>query len=541
MKKNVLFFSMLCALLCISCQDDALEDIIAQNETNQMVETRSGNSWDTCIQGTLRSGKPVKFPWSDSSTTAIPDDVRTNIAEKDGWRILYTSIEFDGCDVNVTETDAGTNYLLLYNIYTGILKGFVYEERSVNPNNHAYWVLSTDRKTTLFNFSTKFAKPMDSPDSPQEVVLSMVSKNGLTKGFETGWNCFMTELAYDPNSINEKLSIFGYSLNKASITFKGAYQSTSSGTIVTAAQGQSSTINGIATSIGQSAKNWIKEKATGDNPIIEIGSAALQTITEKGISGIISTGLYKIFGSLLGTKRTNYDLSFTTDGSITIEGESTTPSSGLITPISGIPLNGLNHSLGVWNLATAPVSTLDAYAPLQRCQNGPQRIEYYYKVKHTPFANIQINPILQEQYDRHPSINLIQYIDGSEDEVGYTIPKGANEIAFREINYSNVMYDDGTTRIAPSDNSYNILIANVLPDRTVDASTPGGRSVPAIALRDRGYYINDRLACKIMLHFYCANEPYNVKTFIPTYKYNPTQSTRHYAWTQEELDRLGYR
>lgn len=33
MKKNILFFSMLCALLCISCQDDALEDIIAQKGT----------------------------------------------------------------------------------------------------------------------------------------------------------------------------------------------------------------------------------------------------------------------------------------------------------------------------------------------------------------------------------------------------------------------------------------------------------------------------------------------------------------------------
>ncbi|HJC97038.1 MAG TPA: hypothetical protein H9925_11420 [Candidatus Phocaeicola gallinarum] len=540
MKKNILFFNMLCALLCISCQDDALEDIIAKNETNQMVKTRSGNSWDTCTHGILRSGKKVRFPWSDSSTTAIPDDVRTDITEEYGWRILYTSIEFDGCDVNVTETDAGTNYLLLYNIYTGILKGFVYEERKVGNNNHAYWVLSTDRKTTLFNFSTKFAKPMDSPDSPQEIVLSMVSKNGVTKGFETGWNCFITELAYDPNSINEKMSIFGYSLNKASITFKGAYQSTSSGTIVTAAQGQSSIINGIATSVGQSAKNWIKEKATGDNPIIEIGSAALQAITEKGISGIINTGLYKIFGSLLGRSRTNYDLNFTTDGSITIEGESTTPSSGLITPISGIPLNGLNHSLGVWNLATAPVSTLDAYAPLQKNQAGPGRMEFYYKVKHTLSADIQINPIVQKQYYPHPSISLIQYLKGNENEVNYTQPKGTNKIAFRDNSYKDVIYNDETVRIAPSENIYNVLIANVLPNRTVDASTPGAPSVPAIALRDGNYYINDRLACKIMLHFYCKDEVYNVKTFIPIYKYNSTQSTRHYAWTQEELNRLGY-
>lgn len=138
-----------------------------------------------------------------------------------------------GCNIDVTDADVGTNYLLLYNLYTGILKGLVYVESNASPNNHAFWMLTTDRRTTLFNFSEAFAKPMDSPDSPQTLLLSTASKNGITQGFEQGWNCFITELAYDENSINEKLSVSGFSLNESKVTLTGSYQSTSSGTIVT--------------------------------------------------------------------------------------------------------------------------------------------------------------------------------------------------------------------------------------------------------------------------------------------------------------------
>lgn len=67
-----------------------------------------------------------------------------------------------GCNIDVTDADVGTNYLLLYNLYTGILKGLVYVESNASPNNHAFWMLTTDRRTTLFNFSEAFAKPMDS-------------------------------------------------------------------------------------------------------------------------------------------------------------------------------------------------------------------------------------------------------------------------------------------------------------------------------------------------------------------------------------------
>ena len=61
--------------------------------------------------------------------------------------------------------------MLFYNIYTGMLKGFVYLETVLN-NNNAYWLLSTNKTTKLFNFIPYFAEPMNSNKSPQTVSLS---------------------------------------------------------------------------------------------------------------------------------------------------------------------------------------------------------------------------------------------------------------------------------------------------------------------------------------------------------------------------------
>ena len=371
---------------------------------------------------------------------------------------------------------------------------------------------------------------MDSPDSPQTLLLSTVSKNGITHGFEQGWNCFMTELAYDENSVNEKLSVSGFSLNESDITFTGSYQSTSSGTIVTSTQNKSSVIDGIATGFGQAGKEWLKgEIGTTDDKVIKFTSTVLQSVAEKGITGIVSTGLYKVFGSLLGTTKTTYDVNFTTNGTIKIEGKSTTPASGLIAPLSGIPLNGLNQNLGVWNLVTNPVSTLDTYAELQKCSNIIGGTMYYYKVKHSPSMEFKMNPAIERSIT--PSIEMVQY-DG-DIEVPMTVPKGAVNIAYR-VGNDRILYRDDAVTVRETGDSYDVCIADALPRNTVNPS------IPAFNMRDNRYYINDRLVFKVKTTMGGPHFIYSVKTFIPEYKYSTNQSSRPYTWTLQELTKLGY-
>lgn len=529
MDKVFLFISM-CLVLCCSCQNNIMNDIENQKDANAIVSTRSEMSFDRCEKAVLSSGVEVKLPWSTSSTSSIPDEVRQDVSEADGWRILHSTMRIVGYDVDVADADIGTNYLLLYNLYTGILKGFVYAEGNVSPNNCAFWMLTTDKKTTLFNFSTAFAKPMDSLDSPQTLLLSTVSKNGITQGFEKGWNCFMAELAYDENSMNEQLSVLGFSLNESKVTFTGSYKSTSSGTIVTSAQNKSSIIDGMATGFGQAGKEWIKDN-TGNSKdkAIKYGSLILQSVMEKGITSIVSSGLYKVFGSLLGTTKTTYDINFTTNGTIKMEGKSSIPSSGLIAPISGIPLGSLNHNLGVWNLTTAPISTLDAYAELQKCSDILNGIVYYYKVKHSPSMIFKVNPAIERSITS--SIEMVQY--SGNNEVPNTRPDGATRIAYREIN-EKILYRDDATIIRETNNSYNVCISNVLPRNTLNPS------IPALDLRYNKYYINDRLVFKVKTTMGGPHLIYSAKTFIPKFQYNTSQSTRPYTWTQQELVKLGY-
>lgn len=528
--KDIFLFINICLVLCCSCQDSIMNNVENQESANVIVTTRVVTSFDMCEKAVLGSGCEVKLPWTTSSTNSIPDEIRVDVAEADGWRVLYSTVQIVGCNVDVTDADVGTNYLLLYNLYTGILKGFVYVEGDIPSNNHAFWMLTTDRRTTLFNFSEAFAKPMDSPDSPQILLLSTVSKNGITQGFEKGWNCFMTELAYDENSINEKLSISGFSLNESNITLIGSHQSTNSGTIVTSTQNKSSIIDGIATGFGQAGKEWLKEEiGTSNDKVIKFGSTVLQSVMEKGITGIVSTGLYKVFGSLLGTTKTTYDINFTTNGTIKIEGKSTTPSSGLIAPLSGIPLNGLNQNLGVWNLATNPVSTLDAYAELQKCSNINGGTIYYYKVKHFPSMEFKMNPAVVRSIT--PTIEMVQY--DRDIRVPVTRPDGTVNIAYRDVN-DKILYCDDVATIKETENNYNIYIANVLPKNTVNPS------IPAFNMRDNRYYINDRLVFKVKTTMGGPQFIYSAKTFIPKFKYNANQSARPYTWTLQELIKLGY-
>lgn len=162
---------------------------------------------ENCDSCTLNSGYKTLLPWASGSASIIPFDVRNDIKEADGWKVLYSTIDIIGYNRRKNPADSKANYLLLYNRYTGILKGFVYLNTGEYKNNNAFWVLNIPQKTSLFNFTGEFAEPSNSVEAPHTVVLSNITTNTFTHGFENGWNCFMVELAYDKNSMAESLDI----------------------------------------------------------------------------------------------------------------------------------------------------------------------------------------------------------------------------------------------------------------------------------------------------------------------------------------------
>ncbi|MGL5938020.1 MAG: hypothetical protein ACRCY5_04745 [Phocaeicola sp.] len=471
---NKLTYSIITLLLSLS--------IVSCNDEQNVVEgsyvltslpiSRSIIQLEECSIGILRSGTQVALPWTNSVKTTIDVETRKDVCQSDGWSILYSNIDIVGYDELCTKADHGVNYLLLYNKYSGVLKGFYYAE-SIAMNNMGLWQISTERPTRIFNFTTEFAKAINDTSSPQSITTSTISSNGITQGFEFGWNCFSVELSYEFGSSSNKLNIAPYALNKAQFEFSGIYNANSSGTIINTSQNKSTIIEGIISGSGEAGKNWIKDQI-GDNKPIKYASSVIQEVASRGIAGIVSNGLYRVFGSVLGKTRTTTDIQFQTNGKIKLEGEMVSAGSGIISPLSGIPLNQLGYDLGVWNLEETPIYESTSAAPLVKIVDTNNGSNYYYTLNFTPKYNLITNPTISSRISKWSSI--VRY-----DKHNGTIPRfydnyisqGYSTEAFR-INSLPELYNDSLQNIKHVYNYYyyDVCARNVLPNKTDTSNRP---------------------------------------------------------------------
>lgn len=136
--------------LLIACSKDQIEEIeIAPTaNTHDALTTRAVNatSWDQCDYCVTSSNLRVALPWATTMIGSIPTDVRKDVKKTDGWDLLYSNVNIQGYEHEV-DTQPGANYILLYNHYTGVLKGFYYAA-TIQENNNAYWELTVPEENT---------------------------------------------------------------------------------------------------------------------------------------------------------------------------------------------------------------------------------------------------------------------------------------------------------------------------------------------------------------------------------------------------------
>ena len=173
MNRNYLICA-LAALVIVSCSKESVEEpyYLASN-----VLTRSSSGgWEECERGIISTGDTVSLPWASTTTSQVPTEIRKDVNHSDGWRILYSNVRIIGYDTDV-DHQSGANYIIMYNKYSGILKGFCYA-KSVQSNNHANWMLTIPQSNTkLFNFVDYFATPANAT-STNQITLSNISTNG---------------------------------------------------------------------------------------------------------------------------------------------------------------------------------------------------------------------------------------------------------------------------------------------------------------------------------------------------------------------------
>lgn len=499
---------------------DATAAVFTQSTISENV------TWDACSECRLPSGEVRALPWSVQTETTIPDDIRTDVKADDYWIILDTTVDIIGYSGKISNASSGINYILLYNTRSGMLKGFYYAETMID-NNYGYWQLSTSSPTKLFNFASYFAEAMDG-ESPQIVNISNVTRNGITAGFTLGWNCFMLELAYDPDSYKQLLNIDAFALNKGKITLSGAYQSTSTGMIVTSLGAGRSKMDGVASGIGSAAKKWLLEHTKEDKGAVKIIGKGVSEAVGQGIKGLISTGLYKIFGSVMGTSKTAVDLNFTTNGKTQIEGEVINAASGMIHPFTGLKLGSEDLNLGLWNLSSAPVFSTPTGMSLRKTLPGPRF--YYYEVKYeidalaflvvNPSANmpgpIKVSPVIFDKYLGKNEPMFVSLGNPISPEVPFTL-----------------IYSDGETIIRDCPPKMIFCFPNLWPNAGLENDV-------AVYLKGSGYSTSLNAAIKIVfMSSTNGGIVYSTKTFWPHHKfYDPIM--RPLGWSKEELEKRGF-
>lgn len=539
--KNLFMLLMACFLL-LSCEESMDEMKVAEQGMHSAV-TRAGTgmitSWDLCEECLLPSGKKVVLPWGSRAQTPVPDDIRKDVKAEDGWVVLDTTVEFIDYSMTVSNADSGVNYILFYNTLTGVLKGFYYAE-TISSNNCGFWQLSTSVPTKLFNFLSYFAEPMNG-DSPQKAIISTVTTDGVTGGFERGWNCFVQELSYDPNSVNQRLNITAFALDKATINLKGAYQSKSSGTIVSTTGNKSNLIDGLATGMGSAAKEWVKDNTGEKSKPIKYAGTIIGSVLDKGISGFVSSGLYKVFGSLLGTTKTSMDLSFSTNGTATITGELVNASSGLISPVAGLNLNNGNTALGIWNLTSKPIYGTSKGGELVDVQVGTGAVYYHYRVDRKITIQLQVNPAFTPRYTCNTSAVFFEKYKG---ELlpnlynSYTGPRDVEPIS--RLQGETTLYSDSVTVIKECPSSYVGVFRNLWPNAGL------GNKV-GVYLEGTGFNVTEKGIIKVLLNWDKTINGKNVtfyssKTFIPRGEfYSPSPNSLHPTyWSADALRSRGF-
>ena len=457
--------------------------------------------------------------------------MRYDVKESDGWRILYSTVDIIGYDHTV-HTGTQSNYLLLYNKYTGVLKGFYYAT-SMESNNHAFFQLTipTSQQTKLFNFVSEFAVPSDST-ATNSVLLSAITDDGIAAGFEEGWNCFMVELSYDPNSLNETMSISGVCMNVTSFSLNGSIDAESEGVIMGANHKTSSFMSGIASVVGDMAKAFMGTLGIAGPVGVGLGGLAATSATS-----LFNYGVNKIFGSLLTQSSTTVqNVQFTTNGKLSVSGTSSTPSSGLIAPLGSIPLNGTGERLGVWNLTAKPRYTIPSCPVLVKAELGTM-VQYIYRVETEPTIQYVVNP------DVSASVNysIVEYTryDGSNvSPLPYHASPSTcgafNTGVYPMLNQSTLYNDSYTTIKTMPMMGYTFMALEETPNYV---SSDGK---PACDLSDYVYEYLRPVKFKVVATVNAGgNQVKSGKTFTPVFlKQKNGDTTRN--WSISELMSLGY-
>lgn len=170
MKYNFNSFTSLIVFLItlVSCSDmEEIESAYSKNTTSECNESRSYSdnylsnpdlldNWENVQTVYLNSENKfspisVHSPWNSTSFTGeLEEDFRSDTKKEDGWVMLFHTL-------TNTDSKAG-NYIFLYNLFTGSMKVFYYNN-TLNITTNSLWVLSSSVPEKILDRQSFFSNP----------------------------------------------------------------------------------------------------------------------------------------------------------------------------------------------------------------------------------------------------------------------------------------------------------------------------------------------------------------------------------------------
>lgn len=330
------------------------EGVIAYPKKRVLRSKSLEQNWDDWTKVKLASGDSVYVPWNNQYVaTTIPIDIRQDVKSSKGWELIAHTVNGYG--------ERGMNYLIFHNRYTGILKVFYYLESTQSAlQNTAIWKLHFEVPQSCLAFSETYAN-VSTKKNLADIYLGNIT-NDDSKGYTIGWNCFQTELAYDPDLTMGTLQIIPSSMTTSNIQVSGNMEAQTEGLIISATSSNvmDGTVKSAASFAGKKAEDWV-EKSVTNGAFKQISSLII-----KGAGSLVSSGISSLLGTFIGgfnkEQQTTQTVQLRTNGTVTLEGNIKTLQSGIITPLSlSISPQDIGR-LGVWCLTKKPILRLDPYA-----------------------------------------------------------------------------------------------------------------------------------------------------------------------------------
>lgn len=344
MKKKTLFLTILVSVstFLVSCgEQQEMDDSNTSNVTPVSTRAFSADEvsisnptlqtdWENVKVIKLNRGGDTDAPWvyKEGNSIDIPLNYRTDIKKEDGWIMLSHTM--------IYQVTTDPDYILFYNKYTGILKGFYFNRQNIN-NQSFLWALEAKNPTSIFCSNALIQGPMNTTQTYVTSSNIVRSSNFDFGQLNPGWNCFSFELCYGTLNNAPIISVKGFNTEESTINLSGNY----SGEVVIP--------------VTSEEPSGLKSLVSGISKVVGVGAAIIPQLRVVSTAISVASGIMG-HTSLYKSKTNVTNIRATSSGKVELTGTSFTSLKGAATEIYDIDLKRLNNNneLGVWNLSATP-------------------------------------------------------------------------------------------------------------------------------------------------------------------------------------------